>query len=57
MGEFFVQGADAASFLDSLLTHDVTQLSPGWGQYNLLCNESGGVIDDLYLYCLKQDSY
>ena len=57
MGEFFVQGADAASFLDSLLTHAVTQLSPGWGQYNLLCNESGGVIDDLYLYCLKQDSY
>src|ERR1700722_19349099 len=50
MGEFFVRGADARSFLNSLLTNDVDKLAVGQGQYTLMLNETGGVIDDLFLY-------
>ena len=57
MGEFFVKSDDAASFLNSILTNDVNQLRPGTGQYTLLCQENGGVVDDLYLYCVGQNSY
>jgi len=34
-----------------------TTSGPGGGQYTLLCNERGGVIDDLYAYQLSQEVY
>jgi len=48
MGEVTVIGAGAAEFLNSVLTNDIRKLAPGEGQYTLMCNERGGVIDDLY---------
>lgn len=57
MGEFSVQGTGARAFLNSALTNDVGKLSTGLGQYSLLCNERGGVVDDLYLYQLAPDDY
>lgn len=57
MGEFFVTGTGAQEFLNSALTNDVRRLSPGQGQYTLMCNERGGVVDDLYLYCLGLGNY
>src|SRR5205085_12236914 len=48
MGEVLVTGAGAENFLNRLLTNDIRKLSVGDAQYTLMCNESGGVIDDLY---------
>lgn len=50
MGEVGVSGAGAATFLNHLLTNNAAKLEAGQGQYTLLCNERGGVIDDLYAY-------
>jgi len=52
MGEVLVQGPAAAAFLNHVLTNDIRKLSPGRGQYTLLCNANGGVMDDLYAYQL-----
>jgi aminomethyltransferase len=52
MGEVTVSGAASAEFLNSLLTNDIKKLTPGLGQYTLMCNERGTVIDDLYAYRL-----
>ncbi|HLH53960.1 MAG TPA: glycine cleavage system aminomethyltransferase GcvT [Verrucomicrobiae bacterium] len=57
MGEFLVSGPGAESFLNGALTNDIRKLSPGLGQYTLCCNESGGVIDDLYAYRLSAEDY
>ena len=57
MGEVTVSGAAAAEFLNQLLTNDIKKLSPGLGQYTLMCNERGTVIDDLYAYRLCGDVY
>jgi aminomethyltransferase len=57
MGEVTVSGAGAAEFLNSVLTNDIRKLAPGEGQYTLMCNERGGVIDDLYAYRLCEDVY
>jgi aminomethyltransferase len=57
MGEVTVSGAASADFLNSVLTNDIRKLTPGHGQYTLMCNELGGVIDDLYAYQLSQDVY
>jgi aminomethyltransferase len=57
MGEFFVGGAGALSFLNGLLTNDVAKLAVGQGQYTLMLNEAGGVIDDLILYRLHETEF
>jgi aminomethyltransferase len=57
MGEFEVSGAEAARFLNSVLTNDIAKLRPGWGQYSLLCHDQGGVIDDLYVFQLGRDQF
>jgi aminomethyltransferase len=57
MGEVTVSGAAAAEFLNHVLTNDIRKIAPGEGQYTLMCNERGGVIDDLYAYCLSRGVY
>jgi aminomethyltransferase len=57
MGQFFVEGPDAASWLNKLLTNNVDKLGEGEGQYTFLLNEKGGVIDDLLLYRIHKDSF
>jgi aminomethyltransferase len=57
MGEFHVSGKDAKRFLNSLLTNDLSKLTPGKGQYTLLTNSSGGVIDDLIAYQTNPESF
>ena len=57
MGEVTVSGAGAESFLNSVLTNDIRKLASGEGQYTLMCNERGGVIDDLYAYKLSAGVY
>ena len=57
MGEFLFEGPDAKKFLNKLLTNDLSRLEPGHGQYTLLCQDNGGVIDDLYAYRLGPDRF
>ena len=57
MGEFKISGPAAKTFLNHLLTNNVEKLQPGDGQYSLMCLATGGVVDDLYLYCLETDVY
>ena len=50
MGQFVIRGTGAVAWLDSLLTNQVGKLGLNQGQYSLMLNEQGGVIDDLILY-------
>ncbi|MBL9170352.1 MAG: glycine cleavage system aminomethyltransferase GcvT [Verrucomicrobiales bacterium] len=57
MGEVQVRGAGALAFLNGLLTNDLRKLAVGEGQYTLMCNEAGGVIDDLYAYRIADNEF
>jgi aminomethyltransferase len=57
MGEVTVSGPGALEFLNRTLTNDIRKLSPGLGQYTLMCNGQGGVIDDLYAFRLAPDAF
>ena len=57
MGEVLISGAGAEAFLNQALTNDLRKLAAGQGQYTLMCNERGGVIDDLYAYRLTAKEY
>jgi len=57
MGEVEVEGPGALAFLQLVLSNDVAKIEIGGAQYSCLCNESGGVIDDLFVYRLGGDRY
>jgi aminomethyltransferase len=57
MGELFFSGPGALDFLNATLTNDLRLCEVGRGQYTLLCNEDGGVVDDLYVYHLEPLGY
>lgn len=50
MGRVLVDGPDAARFLDRLLTRSVVDMKPHQIRYSLICNESGGILDDVLCY-------
>ncbi len=50
MGQFSVRGKNSLSEVQRLVTNDLSKLGLGQAQYNMLCNEKGGVIDDLVVY-------
>ena len=57
MGEFFAKGANALSFLQKITVNDVSKLTPGKAQYSAMCYDDGGIVDDLLVYMLAEQSY
>jgi aminomethyltransferase len=57
MGEVEVEGPGALRFLQRVLTNDVAKVEIGGAQYSCLCQEDGGVLDDLFVYRLGGDRY
>jgi glycine cleavage system T protein (aminomethyltransferase) len=57
MGEIEVEGPQARSLLQGLLSNDLDRIEPGEAQYTLLTNERGGIIDDLIAYHLGECRY
>lgn len=55
MGEIRVKGPKALDTLQWLTTNDVSQLNKGQAQYGLLPNDQGGLVDDLFIYCLEKN--
>jgi len=51
MGEFFIQGEKAAEYLQKMTINDVTKMEKYRAQYTGMCNENGGMIDDMIVYC------
>jgi aminomethyltransferase len=52
-----VEGPGALRFLQRVLSNDIAKIELGGAQYSCLCEEDGGVIDDLFAYWLGGDRY
>src|SRR5438270_1289183 len=50
MGQLIVDGNDARSWLNTMLTNNIDKLEVGQGQYTFLLNDKAGIIDDLIAY-------
>jgi aminomethyltransferase len=50
MGRLFVAGADAGRLIRRAVTYKVDQLGEGDAHYALMCNDEGGIIDDVFVY-------
>src|ERR671916_2239321 len=55
LGKAEVTGPGAADFVNRCLTNDLGRIGPGQAQYTLLCNDDGGVVDDLIAYLRSPD--
>jgi len=57
MGRCAVRGVNAAAFLDYLLTRDFSSIKINQGHYTIMCNNHGGIIDDLVVFRLKEGAF
>jgi len=57
MGEFFISGAGALNAIQRLLTNDFTNMTIGRVRYTTMCNENGGILDDLVVYKMDEQRY
>lgn len=57
MGEIVLSGPDAFKNLNRLLSNDYTGMEDNTARYSPMCNEQGGVIDDLIVYKIHDDCY
>lgn len=57
MGEILCKGKDALKSINHLLTNDYTDMESGTCRYSPMCNEQGGVVDDLIVYKLDDETY
>ena len=52
-----IEGEDTIAWLQTMLTNDVAKLEPWQALYSCLCNERGGVIDDLIIYKISDTRF
>ncbi len=57
MGRLIVEGPERVAFLQKVLSSNVAALKPGRAQYCIIPTESGGAVDDAYLYMYEADKY
>jgi len=57
MGRVRVEGAGALAFLQHLTTNDVAKIEIMGSQYSMVCNPTGGIKDDVFVYRLGDQEY
>ena len=57
MGRLRISGRHARRFLDRVCTRLIRGMVPGQVRYSLVCNEQGGCLDDVLVYCFADDDY
>lgn len=57
MGEFLIEGPKALDLIQKVSSNDASKLTIGKAQYSCLPNEDGGIVDDLIVYRIKEETY
>jgi len=57
MGEFLIEGPNALALIQKVTSNDASKLTVGKAQYSYFPNESGGIVDDLIVYRVKEEVY
>ncbi|MEP6584705.1 MAG: glycine cleavage system aminomethyltransferase GcvT [Ginsengibacter sp.] len=55
MGEFILKGENSLALIQDITSNDASKLIAGRAQYSCLTNDRGGIIDDLIVYCIKEN--
>ena len=55
LGKILIEGPQAKEWANEIFANDLNRINSGQAQYSLLCNEAGGVIDDIIIYCRSEN--
>lgn len=55
MGEFILKGDKALPLIQKVTSNDASKLKKGMAQYSCMPNDTGGIVDDLIVYCLEEN--
>lgn len=57
MGEFLIEGEHALNLIQNVSSNDASKLTIGKAQYSCIPNDDGGIVDDLIIYKIKEETY
>lgn len=57
MGEFLIEGENALALIQKVTSNDASKLAVEDAQYSCMPNDQGGIVDDLIVYRIKENSY
>ncbi len=57
MGEFLIEGPNALDLIQKVCSNDASKLTIGRAQYSCMPNDKGGIVDDLIVYRVKEETY
>jgi aminomethyltransferase len=57
MGEFLIEGKNALVLIQKVTSNDASKLTIGKAQYSCFPNDDGGIVDDLIVYKVKEETY
>ena len=57
MGEFLIEGPNALELVQKVSSNDASKLTIGKAQYSCMPNTNGGIVDDLIIYRIKEETY
>jgi aminomethyltransferase len=57
MGRFEVKGSDAYDCLQTLVTNNISKLNEHQALYSPICQDNGGIIDDLIIYMINREEF
>lgn len=57
MGEFLIEGPNALNLIQKISSNDASKLSVGDAQYTCIPNKNNGIVDDMIVYKVKEETY
>ena len=57
MGEFLIEGEHALELIQRISSNDASKLDIEDAQYSCMPNDKGGIVDDLIIYRIKEQTY
>ena len=57
MGRAIIRGENSQKLLDTITTNDVASLKNMQGEYSLICNDEGGIKDDVLVFRLQDQEH
>ncbi|WP_299228799.1 glycine cleavage system aminomethyltransferase GcvT [uncultured Psychroserpens sp.] len=57
MGEFLIEGPNSLALIQKVTSNDASKLTIGKAQYSCIPNDDGGIVDDLIVYRVKDETY
>lgn len=57
MGRYKIKGSNAFKDIQNLITNDITKITDGRGLYSPMCNDAGGIVDDVIVFRINKEDF